>query len=92
MKKMENFCVDCEVCVRCSNYKDKEITYCDVCGEQIVDEYYKVDEDELCHDCAVDWLEETHGNEICMEDDDTVEYSLRPFHHNLENEIESEVY
>lgn len=92
MRKMENFCVDCEVCVRCHNYKDKEIAYCDICGEQIVEKYYKPEEDELCFDCAKDWLEETHGNEIDMDDDETVEYCLRPFCHTLEDEIESEVY
>ena len=91
MRKMENFCVDCETCVKCSNYKDKEIAYCDGCSEQNIDEYYKPEDDELCYDCAYDWAVNTQYDIIDVDNEDEVNEFLEQFKCNLEDKIESEV-
>lgn len=79
MKKMENFCVDCEVCVRCHNYQDKEITYCDCCEEQILEDYYNLDSDDFCHCCAVQWVIDTQYNIIDVDDEDEIEEFLKDY-------------
>lgn len=56
MVKIENHCCDCAVpgypCLgtACS-LRNVEVHYCDKCGEEIEDDIYEVDGEELCEDC-----------------------------------------
>ena len=53
MKKIENLCVHCEICVHCG--QDKATVFvCDNCGEEYEpNELYDYDGEDLCKDCLV---------------------------------------
>lgn len=56
MLKIENHCCNCAVpgypCMghHCPRTK-VEVHYCDKCGDEIPDDIYEVDGEELCEDC-----------------------------------------
>lgn len=57
MRKVENRCVDCGLpCLgsRCPNV-NAVVYYCDNCGEEEAAEY-RIDENELCRECAEKYL------------------------------------
>lgn len=49
MRKIENECVGCDVCYNCGR-KESEHLYCDICGEEIDDDYYQRGKD-ICEKC-----------------------------------------
>ena len=56
MVKIENHCCDCAApgypCLgsACPN-RNVEVYYCDECGEELDDDIYDVDGEELCEEC-----------------------------------------
>lgn len=54
MKRYENDCVGCEVCVDCGRKKVLHL-YCDKCGWEN-DGIYQFDDEELCIDCITSKL------------------------------------
>ena len=55
MIEYENRCADCGLpCMGEScPYRNVPVTYCDECGEEIVEDVYDVDGDELCEYCLL---------------------------------------
>lgn len=50
MKKIENHCVGCPTCINCG-LKRVEVYYCDKCKDEISEDVYEADGQELCEDC-----------------------------------------
>lgn len=54
MKKLENDCVGCDNhCERCGRDKTEHI-YCDICNEEIYDDYFTEDGRDICKECYID--------------------------------------
>ena len=59
MVKIENHCCDCATpSYPCRGnlcpLRKVRVHYCDKCGEEIDDDIYDVDDQELCEDCVLD--------------------------------------
>lgn len=51
MKKIENHCNCCTLpCIDCG-LKRVPVYYCDKCGEEIEDDVYEAEGEDLCEDC-----------------------------------------
>lgn len=58
MERIENHCVGCPpergcMGIGCPN-RNVKVICCDVCGDEICDEIYSVDGEDLCEDCLKD--------------------------------------
>lgn len=55
MLNIENHCVGCETCIgkHCRN-RSVQVYYCDRCGEELGDEIYDVNGEELCEYCTLE--------------------------------------
>ena len=55
MVKIEDHCVGCPPEIGCLGsacpYRNVEVHYCDYCGDELDDEIYIVDGEEVCEDC-----------------------------------------
>lgn len=59
MKRIENHCCNCAVpgypCLGPSCPETRvTVYYCDKCGEEIYDDVYEVDDEDLCEECLKD--------------------------------------
>ena len=58
MVKVENGCVGCPPEMGCMGSscpnRNVKVIYCDCCGEEICDEVYEVEGEDLCEDCLKD--------------------------------------
>jgi hypothetical protein len=50
MKRIENDCNGCEICMGCGRNRDYIYCECDMCGEQI-SEYYNFNGHDYCYSC-----------------------------------------
>lgn len=64
MERIENHCVGCPKEMGClgsaCSVRNVKVTYCGVCGEEICDEIYNVDEEDLCKECFAEYLVESY--------------------------------
>ena len=58
MERIENHCVGCPKKIGCRGSacpnQNVKVTYCDICGEEIQDEIYEVNGQDLCEECLKD--------------------------------------